>query len=129
MNIEDRTHFVYDRDNRATYAYKIYMVSPKRLSIAVGQTYCSPKDNFCKETGRRYAENRLNAGLAILQNGGDPHNIDGLRFRLLELFQEDFNFDGPVPTTCKEWRELEEIIMDLTHDLIPEPAAWFENRF
>ena len=109
---ENRTHIVHDRRNGhpfRTLGYRITGSNRGMVEVVAAETRCHPNDNFDRETGRKHVHSRLEA----YQNGGRSSD--------LRAFEASVSMD--VPTNNREYRELEQTLLELSDIRLPTPAA------
>lgn len=109
--MENQTHIVYDRDEQKqrTLGYRIVEADDKHVTVITAETRCHPNDNFNKEVARGHVNSRLNSYQA------------GARSPKLRAFDTDIAM--AMPTTARDFRELEETLLQLSEYRLPLPAA------
>jgi hypothetical protein len=112
MPEQNRTHIVHDRRNGhpfRTIGYRVTGHDGRLLNVVAAETRCHPNDNFDREEGRKHVYSRLKSYQA------------GARSPDLRAFEADIAMD--VPTNNREYRELEQTLLELADIRLPLPAA------
>lgn len=101
-----RIHIIHDRTNRTSYGYVVDPAEDGRnLHVRVARSICSEQDNFNKKVANSIVKTRLDSGV----KGSNEHRMFDTTIAMSE------------PSDSKEWRELDQTVVNLADLKLTEP--------